>query len=241
MSARVGTARAYPDVVLALPTAIAFHHAKQGLLGTTRDIEASDDGGRTWRVVFRTPRPVAWIGYDASGRPRAILDDGENIGGPRWQPEAPLEQLTPCEPGVNRAVESGDWVLCIGQGSAGSGEKAVYKLTPHGAKRLAWALLGPTPTAHGITLQGYAVGMSMAHDGFGIIWESRGPLLVTRDGGSNWLELPRIGVPEVDFGIGGAVGAGGRAWVLLARGDVHRRLLETSDAGRTWRVVHRWR
>jgi photosystem II stability/assembly factor-like uncharacterized protein len=223
-----------------LPTAVAFRNASDGLLGTTRGIEATRDGGRTWRVVFRTPQPVSWLGYDPGGRPRAILDDGENLGGPRWRPERPLEQLTPCPAGVNRAVRSDDWVLCIGQGSAGSGEKAVYRLTPNGPKRLAWAFLGPTLTMHGITSQGYAVGLAMAHDGFGIIWQARGPLLVTRDGGSAWLGLPEVGIPEIDWGISGAALRHGVAWVLLARGNVHRRLLETTDRGRTWRVVHRW-
>jgi hypothetical protein len=222
------------------PTAVAFRTPSDGLLGTTHTIEATRDGGRTWRVIIRTPRPVVSISYDDGGRPRAVLDDGENLGGARWRPEPPLEQLTPCPAALNRAVRSGDWFLCIGQGSAGSGEKAVYRITARGAKRLAWALLGPTPTMHGITAQGYAVGIAMARDGFGLIWESRGPLFVTRDGGSQWLALPKVGVPEVDFGLSGAALEHGVGWVLLARGDVHRRLLETTDAGRTWHVVHRW-
>jgi photosystem II stability/assembly factor-like uncharacterized protein len=65
-------------------------------------------------------------------------------------------------------------------------------------------------------------------------------LLVTRDGGATWIGLPKIGVPEVDWGISGAALRHGIAWVLLARGNVHRRLLETTDHGRTWHVVHRW-
>ena len=242
VSARVGTPGPYPALVQALPplpTAVAFRNAADGWLGTTRDIEVTRDGGRTWRVVFRTPRPVASLAFDPSGRPRAILDDGENLGGPRWQPARVLEApFSPCS--MSEARFSGDWALCIGQGSAGSGEKAVYRLTPNGWKRVAWALLGPTLTTRGITAQGYAVGIAMADDGFGIIWESRGPLLVTHDGGSRWLALPKIGVPEVDFGIAGAALPHGVAWVLLARGNVHRRLLETTDYGRTWRVVHHW-
>jgi hypothetical protein len=224
-----------------IPTAIAFRDATHGVLGTTRDIESTSDGGLTWHVVFRTPRPVASIGYDDSGRVRVVLDDGENLRGPSWKPEPPLEQLTPCPAGVNRSVKSSNWFLCIGQGSAGSGEKAVYRVTTHGAKRVAWAFMGPTLSVRGITAQGYAVGMAMASDGFGVIWESRGPLLVTRNGGSRWLALPKIGVPEVDFGISGAAVRHGRAWVILARGNVHRRLLETEDEGHTWHVVHRWR
>jgi len=223
-----------------LPTAIAFRDPAHGVLGTARGIEVTGDGGRTWRVAFRTPRPVASVGYDDDGRVRAVLDDGENLGGPQFTPERPVELLSPCPAGVNLPVKSGDWWLCIGQGSAGSGEKAVYRETIHGAKRLAWAWLGNPPSSRGITAQGYAVGIAMARDGFGLIWESRGPLLVTRNGGSRWLALPKVGVPEVDFGISGAAVPHGLGWVILARGVVHRRLLETTDAGRTWRVVHRW-
>ena len=222
-----------------LPTAIAFRNAADGLLGTTRDIERTTDGGHTWRVVFRTPRAVSWLGYDVSGRPRAILDDGENLGGPRWRPEAPVELLSPCPPAENRAVISDDWALCIGQGSAGSGEKAVYRLTAHGPRRLAWASVDGR--SHGLPSAGYAEGIAMTHDGFGIIWESRGTLYVTRDGGVRWTGLPKVARPEIDFGIGGAVARRDVAWVLLARGDVHRRLLRTEDGGRTWRVLRRWR
>jgi hypothetical protein len=41
-----------------LPNAVAFRNAEDGLLGTNRTIEATSDGGRTWRVVFRTPSSV---------------------------------------------------------------------------------------------------------------------------------------------------------------------------------------
>ena len=221
-----------------LPTAIAFRNAEDGLLGTTRDIEATDDGGRTWRVVFRTPRAVSWLGYDESGRRRAILDDGENLGGPRWRPEPAVERLTPCPAAENRAVRSDRWVLCIGQGSAGAGEKSVYRLTAQGPKRLVWATMD---RSHGLPLAGYALGIAMAPDGFGIIWESRGTLYVTRDGGARWTGLPKVAQPEVDFGVAGAAASHGIGWVILARGNVHRRLLRTGDRGRTWHVVHRWR
>jgi hypothetical protein len=225
--------------MLALPAAVAFRNADDGILAVGRTIQATSDGGRTWRVVFRTSRGVADVSYDRTGRPRAILDDGENLGGPRWQPETTLdERFSPCT--GTHADFTDAWVLCVGQGSAGSGEKSVYRLTRNGWKRLAWALLAPKLSSHGITAQGYAVGMAMAHDGFGIIWESRGPLLATRDGGSRWLGLPAVAVPEVDFGISGAALPRGIAFVLLARGNVHRRLLQTADYGRTWRVVHRW-
>jgi hypothetical protein len=211
-----------------LPTAVAFRNASDGVLGTTRDIEVTRDGGRTWRVVFRTPRPVSWIGYDASGRTRAILDDGENLGGPRWQPELQLvQEFSPCV--RSRAVFSGDWVLCIGQGSAGVGWKSVYRTTDRG-----WRKCGPLP------ISGYALGIAMAPDGFGVVWESRGTFYVTRDRCAHWIGQGHVAVREVDFGVSGAAVAGGVGWVLLTRNGAVR-LLQTTDGGRTWRSVHRWR
>lgn len=214
----------------ALPAAIAFRNAENGLLAAGRTIQTTDNGGRTWRVVFRTPRTVTSVAYDPSGRPRAVLDDGENLGGPRWQPEAPLGRpFPPCQTFDNGAVFSDDWVLCIGQMSAGEGFKTAYHLV-----RNRWKQCGS------LTRLGYAYGIAMAHDGFGIVWEGRGTLYVTRDGCGHWAGLPQVAVPDTDFGISGAAVRGGIAWVILARGNVHRRLLETTDRGRTWRVVHRW-
>jgi photosystem II stability/assembly factor-like uncharacterized protein len=211
-----------------LPTAVAFRNASDGVLGTTRDIEVTRDGGRTWRVVFRTPRPVSWIGYDPSGRPRAILDDGENLGGPRWRPELQLAQeFSPCV--RSRTVFSGSWVLCIGQGSAGTGGKWAYRTTDRG-----WRRCGALPIA------GYALGIAMAPDGFGLVWESRGTVYVTRDRCAHWIGQGSVAVPEVDFGVSGAAVTGGVGWMLLTRNGAVR-LLQTTDHGRTWRSMHRWR
>jgi hypothetical protein len=131
------------------------------------------------------------------------------------------------------------WALCAGQGSAGSMGKAVYRRAQRGWRRVAWTPFGPTGRGYGgIALYGYPLGLAMAGSGFGLIWESRGTLYVTRDGGSHWHGLPQVAKPEVDFGVFAAAFPNGVGYVVLRRGT-HRRVLVTRDAGRTWAVRHR--
>ena len=69
-------------------------------------------------------------------------------------------------------------------------------------------------------------------------------LYETHDGGRHWHALPKVARPEIDFGewADADVYPYGTAFVLLSNGGSEkRRLLETTDAGHTWRVVHRWR
>ena len=82
----------------------------------------------------------------------------------------------------------------------------------------------------------------MADDGFGA------DLGVARDAvrhAGRRLPLdaePHVARPEVDFGVSGSVLKGGVGYVVLSQGGrMVRRLLVTHDAGRHWRVAHRWR
>jgi photosystem II stability/assembly factor-like uncharacterized protein len=114
--------------------------------------------------------------------------------------------------------------------------KAVYRRTERGWRRIAWTPFGPAGRGYGgIALYGYPLGLAMADSGFGLIWESRGTLYVTRDGGSHWHGLPRVAKPEVDFGVFAAAFPNGVGYVVLRRGT-RRRVLVTRDAGRTWAV-----
>lgn len=238
-----------------VPSAIAFSSPSRGLLGTGElgcsdptahcrvagTIQRSTDGGRTWRIVRRTPWPVTSIKIDAEGE-WASLEDGETLhsgnGGRTWSPAVPETPLaTPCPPPLDIYIHEvvvtahHEWALCAGQGSAGEMLKAVFRLGAHGWRRV----------DHGLSVGGYPLGMAMADNGFGVIWESRGPLYVTRDGGSRWTAEPKVAVPEIDFGVAGAALPHDTAYVLLMRSTFNHRLLETTDAGRTWRVIHRWR
>ena len=252
-----------PPRVELVPNAIAFRDPQHGIMGTgwqacatsqfgcrpQGTISITSDAGRTWTVLLRTPRPVVSVSIDGRHE-RARFDDGETIGssdgGSHWVPVVVPPgpgQYAPCPAGTTAYVVLG-WALCTTQASTGSQGKAVYRLGSHGWRRVAYTPFAP-PTGKaygGIDMYGYPQGLAMAHDGFGIIWESRGTLYVTRNGGSHWTGLPRVARPEIDFGMSGVALRDGVGFVVLATGGTEkRRLLETTDAGRTWRVVHVWR
>jgi hypothetical protein len=253
-----------PGRAALVPNSVAFRNPTNGVLGTgwiscpafgckpQGTISSTTDGGRTWKVMLRTPRPVVWVGLTGHVQ-RARYDDGENVtsgdGGRTWHPVVPPAQLsTPCPPALDLFVQvvttpaGNEWALCTSQGAAGLMGKAVYRLTARGWKRVAYTPLGSHPGYGGIGLYGYPLGMTMADDGFGLIWESRGTLYVTRDGGSHWVGLPRVVRPEADWGDSAVALSKGVGFIVLAHGGtLHRRLLVTKNRGRTWYVVHRWR
>jgi hypothetical protein len=245
--------------VALVPNAIAFHDARRGVMGTgwqgcatnrfgckpQGTVSLTTDGGATWTVVLRTPRPVVEVAW-SQGVLSAQYDDGENIrsadGGRHWAPAVASRSLvSPC-PASMRAFASGDWLLCTGEGGTGNQSKSLYRFTAKGEKRIAYTpFVTPGKAYGGISVYGYPQGITMARDGFGIIWEWRGTLYVTRDGGYHWVGLPRVAKPEVDFGMSAAALPHGVGFVILADGGaMKRRLLETTNAGRSWRVVHSW-
>jgi photosystem II stability/assembly factor-like uncharacterized protein len=197
------------------------------------------DGGHSWapfrysyNADFATPQVA--LGF-RTGRFEFVEDLRlTRDGGASWQ-----RRNSPCTRAIANSVATElvtpriGWIVCTGQPGAGQQPKAVYRTADAGrtwrrAKgRLSWS--------------GYAWGTAFGRDGFGLVWESRGTLYVTRDGGDHWSAKPRLARPEIDFGGGGAAFAGGRGLVLLSRGAGAARLLATRDYGRTWRVVHRWR
>lgn len=248
-----------------MPNAIAFRDPRHGIMGTGWEsctssafgchpqgtISITSDGGETWQVVLRTPRPVVWVSYADDGSAQARFDDGETLaapkGGRRWSvTTAGVLRFVACPQGTVEqpsAAIRNDWALCTTQGSAGSMGKSVWRLRAHGWKRVAFTGFAPPGKGYGgISGYGYPIGIAGARDGFGILWESRGTLYVTRDGGSHWTGLPAVAQPEVDFGQSAYALPHGVGFVVLAHGGTEmRRLIETTDFGRSWRVVHVWR
>jgi hypothetical protein len=261
-----GTAlAAKPGRVALAPNAIAFRDPQHGLVAAgwlgcessaygcklQGTISKTSDGGKTWKVVHRAPRPVVAVTIDGT-IVWARYDDGENLrstdGGKTWRPAVgPNPLATPCPPGLdlsaNQTVTTPGgkgYALCAGQGAAGSMSKAVYRLGVSGWKRIAYTPLTGKGAFGGIAAYGYPVGMAMSDDGFGLIWESRGPLYISRNGGFRWTAAPHV-ARATDVPVAGAVLAGGDGYLVLSRyGGMKRTLLVTHDAGRHWRVAHRW-
>lgn len=216
--------------------------------GDQSQLVRTTDGGRTFTTVYsNTAGSWSYLGFTDSRTGTGIYVAGStgrtlllrsHDGGVTWQPLAlPGE---PCAPGTAQDFRSRNFILCLGQPGAGNQGKALYRF--YGGR---WTQVAYTPfltrgrAYGGISEYGYPVGFEMSADGFGLIWESRGTLYVTRDGGRHWTGEPKVARPEVDFGIAGSVRSHGVGFVTLARGH-SRRLLETRDYGRTWHVIRRW-
>jgi photosystem II stability/assembly factor-like uncharacterized protein len=78
-----------------------------------------------------------------------------------------------------------------------------------------------------------------APNGAGLIWESRGTLYLTLDGGRRWQPQARVAQPELDFGSSASV-VPGRAFALLNRGSTVYRLVATTRGYRKWRTLRVW-
>jgi len=240
-----------------VPSAVVFSDRSHGVLGLASPhctgcaasgaIAMTSDGGKTWRVVARTHRRVVAAGYYKYGYDVSLEGHGslstDETG--RWHRSSKSLSFSGYCPKRWNAGYSADlvdanistpWSVCVGQPGAGAQAKAVYRAR----KRVAYTPFPPHNGSGGIGLYGYPVGIAGGNGGgFGIIWESRGTLYVSRNDGHHWHALPRISRPEVDFGVWAST-LGDAGYVLLQRNQ-HTRLITTTDAGRTWRVVHRWR
>ena len=209
----------------------------------------SDDWGRRWQqqphVLTAPSFGARTLGFALGGGPCE----------PAWCPGVALLRSvdagrswhrvqSPC-PGQTQGVSpvgaARAWLLCAGEPGAGNQQKAIYETTNRGRTwRRLLAVTIDHSTANGISSYGYALGISFEGDGVGLLWESRGTLHITRDGGRNWQPLATVARPEVDFGRSASV-VRGRAFALLDQGNSIFRLVATTREYDGWHTVRTWR
>jgi photosystem II stability/assembly factor-like uncharacterized protein len=213
-----------------------------------RNLLHSGDGGRSWRLVSRSR--LLSVSFTSESNGWGVLESPEAVfefrlartadGGRTWQRSAvPCPRVVGGAIGVSFPTPTRGWLLCVGEPGAGQQQKAVLATTDGGRSwhAVSGAIVGNASLGGGLGGYGYPLGIAFHPDGRGLLWESRGTLLVTRDGARTWTPEDEVVRPEVDFGQSASLTRNRVFYVLLQRGSF--RLLK-SDDGRTWSVVHRW-
>lgn len=212
------------------------------------------DGGRTWHRWDEHPGgsaelaevswPTARLGFTTIlGAHGHVFLWFTQDAGRTWQ-----KRRGPCQATgvlVSFPTPRDGWLACLGEGGAGNEDKAIFRTQDGGrtwrAGAFAEGMNNPRERG-GLSLTGYPAGIAFAPNGFGLMWESRGTVYVTRDGGKEWHAKPRLARFDVDFGRGASAFANGTGLVLLSYpGGPLTRLVETHDFGQTWHLVRRWR
>jgi photosystem II stability/assembly factor-like uncharacterized protein len=211
----------------------------------SRRLWHSEDGGVRWRVIGPAPFWAASFVDGQRGFAVYRLESGliaTTDGGRTWR-SVPSPCATDAT-GVSFASPQRGWLLCVRMYGLGNAWKAIYRTGDGGKhwRQIALAKFGGRHVS-GLCVCGYPEGIAFARDGLGVLWESRGTIYLTRDGGAHWKGFPDVSEAELDFGWSGAA-VPGQAFVLLARTPVRPipfRLLTTTDRSTAWRTVHTWR
>ncbi len=227
-----------------------------------RVLERTADGGRTWQTVnftdqfgdpsFVTPS-LGWAAA-SSGFTSKLAPAGTLLttnGGRTWHSRpGPAD----CQGrgwylrALSFPTAAQGYALCDGQATGGSQDKAVFT-TADGGKtwtRRAHALsLGGEGGDSGISINGYPAGIFFLPDGHGWIWQSRGNLLASTDGGATWWESHltdpgnNVEARSVWF-LSDQSGFVLLAGFSQAKSQPTYRLVATRDGGRIWTTVHTW-
>ena len=210
------------------------------------------DRGRTWQPWDEHPGGSAELAYDSWPTARTgfatILGAHNRVSllithdaGKTW-----TRRRGPCRATgvlVDFASPLDGWLVCNGEPGAGNEEKAVFSTRDGGRTWQAGASavgMNHPKQRGGLWLLGYPAGIAVAPNGFGLLWESRGTIFVTHDGGKKWNAKKRLVVFDVDFGRGASAFSNGTGFVLLGHGGgPAARQIETRNFGRTWHVVRR--
>ena len=221
---------------------------------TGTSVIESRDAGSSWRRVL--DRPAAAIAFatpadgwllqltagrnDGSAPLLGTSDDGRS-----WHRLA-----DPCRPewfvteAVSLPTAQRGWLVCVSEGGTGAQGKEVWATGDGGRS---WTIRARTrfvsapnerlPNLGNLPLFGYPAGISFLANGEGWLWEGRGWLLMTRDGGRSWrksaiTQADTTAAQSADL-LDDQVG-----YVLLRGCTV--RLVRTGDGGQTWTTVKRW-
>lgn len=213
------------------------------------------DGGRSWRLLpagegfnpsfvtrdrgIAVAAAVAPPGHIGLNRGAGLLTTSD--GGRSWHP---LPEPRGCHGNQGETLSwparRVAWVLCVGEPGAGAGAKRLVASTDGGRSwhTLVNVALNARHPVSGIPAIGDPLGLTFSPTGFGLLWENRGWLYLSHDGGHRWVPTAVL-QPDIDHGLSAAV-LSRRAAFFLRHGQRNIDLLRTLDGGRTWGVVHRW-
>lgn len=225
------------------------------------------DGGHSWQTVaevlgmmgtLSVEGNAAYVGSRTHTEQQRLLASTDR--GATWQ-FLPVDQKTvgtqryravttsPCTgewafgPISSFPTVTHGWALCNGQGGAGRMGKAIFATQDSGKS---WTPtlqvhFSDSPDPGGISKNGDPQGISFFANGHGWMWETRGTLLETLDGGKNWKVVGNITQPEAIEANSVSRLTEQEAYVLLRDTTVSKmRLVYTKDDGKTWQDVTSW-
>jgi photosystem II stability/assembly factor-like uncharacterized protein len=217
-----------------------------------RTLRLSSDGGETWtrlssgpfeRISFASATEGWAVGHVfATGQSLQTTTDG----GHTWRSlPVPCPRSASTATDISFPAPGTGWLLCTGEGGAGNEQRAVLETTDSGGT---WAIVAASslggPGRSGLTTSGYPTGVTFDVTGAGWMWQDRGTVLATGDGGRTWRSIgmsqPDVNaVTSIWFPRTPSSTTQGRGFALRSRGDVTE-LLVTSDGGNTWEQIARW-
>jgi photosystem II stability/assembly factor-like uncharacterized protein len=219
---------------------------------TRHAVVVSADGGRHWRVTrrgpvvalsFATARDGWIVAGDSPFQPGLRLLSTDD-GGRTWQRlPGPCSRFGWPGPVALETAATG-WVVCVDEPGAGEQGKEIWSTSDGGRT---WQLHtrttgpgGPPPGPVGdFPVSGYPAGAAAVGDEVWV-WQARGGLEESR-GGRHW-RLDHVTSPEVREAVSVSLVAPRLAFAIVGApaGDPGK-LVRTTDGGRTWITVSRWR
>ena len=217
------------------------------------DLWRTADAGETWDAVGMVPRydGSAELSFASPQLGWAVVQTSEwelyrtEDGGATWQRiddpchgsvpiteiAVPMGELVGITD-ISLAAPDAGWILCSGEGAAGSSPQAVFSSTDGGTSwTLDWS-----------GFQVSSAGLQMLSSGDGVRWDQMGGVAGTTDGGATWSQARQVDLPEFSGMPLSSVSVVSptAAYALIVPIGSHEpapTLLMSSDDGASWRVV----